>query len=445
MDSLNNHTPTNGDTFPKHALPKELQYMVEMLQDAYQFPVDYSVAAMIYATSIAIGNTHKVEVKRGWQESPVIYMALVGRPGSNKSHPLTWALSPIFERDGEAYTFYQKEYDAFKSVMNLTQKERRGQGIEGEPAKPVLKKHIVQDFTPEALTKVHEHNLRGLGVYADELASWFKNFDRYSKGSEEQFWLSNWSGKPIVIDRKGDNPILIKKPFISVCGTIQNGILTDLAKDSRSRNGFMDRMLFAIPECSNKPYPSEKDLHPQVNQNWFTYLSNLLDLSGITDGEGNTKPQLLKFTSKAKAVLNDWNRTNTDLINGTESESIAGLYTKLEVYLIRLSLILQMLDYTTGESAREYIEADTVERAILLVEYFRQTGLKVQGILNSTPYDRLSIVQRNVYDLLPDNFHTKAGLNIAHSEDMPAVTFKRLLQRSDLFIKERHGQYSKKF
>jgi hypothetical protein len=445
MDSLNNHTPANGKAFPLNAFPEELQRMVTMLHDALQFPVDYSAAAILYATSLAIGNTHKVQVKSGWQESAVIYIALVGRPGTNKSHPLTWFLSPIFWRDSKAYVAYQIECEEFKRISSLSKKERKEQGIDEEPDKPILHKHIVQDFTPEALTKVHQHNPRGLGVYADELASWFKNFDRYNKGSEEQFWLSNWSGKPIVIDRKGDDAILINNPFISVCGTIQNGILNDLAKDSRSLNGFMDRVVFAMPEGLKKPYPNDNDLHPQVSQNWFTYLSNLLDLPPATDDEGNATPYVLKFTPQARAVLNKWIKANTDLINEAETENIAGLYTKLEVYLIRLSLILQMLDYATGESERVHIEAGTVERAILLIEYFRQTGLKVHGILNSTPYDRLSNAQRKVYDLLPDTFHTKAGLNISHSEGMPDITFKRFLQRSDLFTKEKHGQYSKKF
>lgn len=445
MDSLNNYTPTNGNAFPINAFPEELQRMVTMLHDALLFPVDYTGAAVLYATSLAIGNTHKVQVKSGWQENAVIYIALVGKPGTNKSHPLTWALTPILEKDSKAYKEYQREYDVFKSFASLSKKDRKNQVVNEEPVKPILRKHIVQDFTPEALTKVHQHNPRGLGVYADELASWFKNFDRYNKGSEEQFWLSNWSGKPIVIDRKGDDAIFINSPFISVCGTIQNGILNDLAKDSRSLNGFMDRVVFAMPEGLKKPYPNDNDLHPQVSQNWFTYLSNLLDIAPATDDEGNALPYILKFTPQAKEVLNKWIKANTDLINDAESENIAGLYTKLEVYLIRLSLILQMLDYTTGESTREQIEPNTVERAILLIEYFRQTGLKVHGILNSTPYDRLSAKQSRIYDLLPDTFHTKEGVTIAYSKGMPEITFKRFLQRSDLFAKEKHGQYSKKF
>ncbi len=110
--------------------------------------------------------------------------------------------------------------------------------------KPYWKKIIISDFTPEALSEIHRHNLRGLGVYSDEINQWLKNFNRYSTGSATEFWLSNFSGIPITIDRKGQDPILISTPSISVCGSIQPGILQELSRDSRSQNGFIDRICF---------------------------------------------------------------------------------------------------------------------------------------------------------------------------------------------------------
>ena len=67
----------------------------------------------------------------------------------------------------------------------------------------------------EALAEVHKFNKRGIGVYADELAGWFKNFNRYNKGSEMEFWLSQWSSKPINIDRKTGEPVFIPYLYFS--------------------------------------------------------------------------------------------------------------------------------------------------------------------------------------------------------------------------------------
>ncbi|KAA6333479.1 hypothetical protein EZS27_018105 [termite gut metagenome] len=115
--------------------------------------------------------------------------------------------------------------------------------MDGIPEEPAQKKFVVSDITPECLAFVHDGNKRGICLYADELASWFKNFNRYSKGSEEQFWLSVFSGKPIIFDRKGmKRSISVKHSFISVIGTIQKGILKELAKGERNQNGFLDRI-----------------------------------------------------------------------------------------------------------------------------------------------------------------------------------------------------------
>ncbi len=70
------------------------------------------------------------------------------------------------------------------------------------PDKPAWQKNLLSDYTPEALAEVHSYNKRGIGVCVDELAGWFKNFNKYNKGSEMEFWLSAWSRKPITIDRK---------------------------------------------------------------------------------------------------------------------------------------------------------------------------------------------------------------------------------------------------
>ncbi len=95
--------------------------------------------------------------------------------------------------------------------------------------------------------------------------AWFKNFNRYNKGSEEQFWLSVWSGKAIRINRKTTEPTFIAKPFISVIGTIQPAVLNELA-DKRTENGFLDRLLFVAPENLKKEYWSETELNPGNNR-----------------------------------------------------------------------------------------------------------------------------------------------------------------------------------
>jgi hypothetical protein len=248
VENLKNSTAKEkelrANPFPVEVFPLPIQEIIKATNESLNFPIDFIGASMLYAVSVAIGNTHKVEIMKGWSENTVLYLSLVGRPGTNKSHPFSFALKPIEQRDNLKFLKYQKEKQEYDTIAKLTKKEREEQGY-NEPIKPIWEQHLVTDFTPEALTDVHKFNKRGIGVYADELASWFKNFNRYNNGSEEQFWLSVWSGKPIRINRKTSEPTYIPLPFISVAGTIQPGVLNELAQN-RTQNGFLDRLLVLV-------------------------------------------------------------------------------------------------------------------------------------------------------------------------------------------------------
>ena len=328
--------------FPVEVFPLPIQQVITATNENLNFPIDFIGASLLYAVSVAVGNTHRVEVKKGFQQSAVLYLAIVSRAGTTKSHPLSFAIQPIVEQDKRTYRQYEQQRQEYDKAVNLSKKERKKKAID-EPQKPNWQKFLLSDFTPEALAEVHKFNKRGIGVYVDELAGWFKNFNRYNKGSEMEFWLSQWSGKPINIDRKTGEPVFIPLPFISVAGTIQKGILNELAKESRTQNGFIDRILFVIPDNIKKECWSETDLPTIVSENWERIISKLLNLSVTNDDTLNPSPEVLKFTPEAKQLLFEWQKVNTNQCNEAESEAVSGIFSKMDMYILRLALILEMM------------------------------------------------------------------------------------------------------
>lgn len=445
MSKLLNGFKTETSSFPVEAFPLPIQQIVKSTHESLDFPVDFIASSMLFAASVAIGNTHKVELKRSFQESAVIYLAIVARAGTNKSHPLSFAIQPIVERDKQSYRIYEQKKLDYDSASNLTKKERQQQAID-EPMKPVWEKFLLSDTTPEALAEIHKFNKRGIGVYVDELAGWFKNFNRYNKGSEMEFWLSAWSAKPINIDRKTGEPVFIPLPFISVAGTIQNGILHELARESRTQNGFIDRILFVLPDNIQKPYWSDKELDQTVIENWNYILSKLLDLNCVLDDTSTPKPQILYFSDEAKKILFDWQKRNADLCNNVDNEMISGMYSKMEMYAIRFSLIIEMLKYACFEGNKKHISAQTVLSAIKLTEYFRRSAFKAFSIISNTnPLEKHPEEKQTLYNTLPDVFTTEQGCQIAKQRGISERTFKRFLNESDLFKKIRLGEYEKTF
>jgi hypothetical protein len=443
IKELKNVESENKNVFPTEVFPSNIQQIIKATNSDLNFPIDFICASILYVASIAIGNSHRVKVKNGWTESAVLYISIVGPPGTNKTHPLTFALQPIMEEDKRAYAAYENQRQEYLKAMSLSKKEREQENID-EPQKPTLEKFLLKDFTPEALAEVHKINKRGIGVNVDEIAGWFKNFNRYNKGSEVEFWLSGWSGTPINIDRKTGEPIFIPLPFISVGGTIQNGILGELAKDNRTQNGFIDRILFAIPDEIKKEYWTETELSDSVIHDWEEIVSKLLGLSVQYDESSNPLPEIMQFSNDAKSILYNWQRDNADQSNSIENESIKGIYSKLEIYAIRLSLILEVLHWACNESEKESIGVRSTEGALKLVEYFRKSAIKVNAIISSdNPLDKLPSDKQCIYIELPDSFTTEQGLQIAERLEMPERTFKRFLNEKELFKKVKRGYYEK--
>lgn len=441
IEQLKEETKAGKNPFPVEVFPDLIQEVIRSTNETLRYPIDFTGSAILYAISVAVGNTHKAEIMNGWQENAVLYLSIVGRAGTSKSHPISWALRPIERKDKNEYQKYLEEREQYDLINSLSKKERLEQGFD-EPKKPYWKQRLVTDFTPEALTDVHKHNSIGVGVYVDELASWFKNFNRYNKGSEEQFWLSVWSGKTIRINRKTSDPIFIQSPFIPVIGTIQPGVLNDLA-NNRTENGFLDRLLFVIPDTLKKEYWSENELKPYTEAQWEVVLSKLLDLPLLIDSKNNIQPEVLRFSQEAKKMIFDFQKKLTDRSNKANEET-AGIYAKIEMYTIRLALLLELAFYACNESNKKEISVKAVQGAIKLVEYFQKTALKVHSILNANAFERLPIDKQTVYNALPDNFTTGEGVLIAQQNEMPERTFKRFLTEKELFNYNSRGEYEKK-
>ncbi len=430
--------------FPIEIFPNEMQSIIQSLNECLDFPTDYIGSSILYAASLSIGNAYKVEVKRGWTESAVLYIAISGRAGTNKSAPLSWALNPIKRQDQKSHKIYLEKLKYYEQAKEMSKKERSEAGID-EPEKPVLRKYLLSDFTPEALTQVHEGNLRGIGIHADELASWFNNFNRYSKGSEQQFWLSIWSGKAINVDRKGGRPVYIASPHIPVIGTLQTALVSQLATDGRDQNGFIDRILFVINPMIKKPYWSDIELDENVTIKYRAIMQHILDLPYDIDEDGNYQSQILKYSPEAKEVLYSWQRNNADECNVSESDSKAQILSKLEIYISRFALIIEVLDKAPEGFTPTAISVDSIHKAIKLVEYFRSTALWVLQTINKSigPIESLSVQKRRIYDKLSDEFSTKEAIAIGEENGLKKRAVQEFLRDRSLFSRVKQGQYRK--
>lgn len=101
-----------------------------------------------------------------------------------------------------------------------------------------------------------------------------------------------------------------------------------------------------------------------------------------------------------------------------------------------------MARWACGEADKNEIDLISVENAISLVDYFKATATRVQGIIKDLS---LSELQRAVIAALPEEFTTEQGVEIATANSMAERTFKDFVKRFTgiHFQKVRHGVYAK--
>lgn len=445
ISALMNHAKSADSDFPVHVFPAKMQRIILELNTTCAFPIDYTASAMLAAISVAIGNTHRVEIKRSWQESAIVYIAIVGRPGDCKSHPLTFVMRPLVNADWKNNQEFQKKHCEYQHAVAMSRKERINSGLDEFPKEPKRLRYLVSDVTQEGLSAIHSHNPRGLCLWVDELSAWFKNFTRYNTGSEEQFWLSAFNGSTTMSDRKNcQHSIFIKRPFISVVGTIQKRLLTELANGERAANGFIDRILFAMTKSNGKPRWNENEVRDDLDREWERILNRLLSVECVINEDKEPIPTVMRFTPDAKRRLYEWQHENASLCDKEMSDNVVSFFCKLEIYVLRFCLILRLIRWAVSEDQPRPsdIGDDDVTGAIELAEYFRSNALSVLTCISE---ERLNELHRTVYDHLAEEFSTADGIRVAARFGMKDHTFKMFLTRNlnTLFRRVRQGLYRK--
>ena len=431
--------------FPVDAFPKQVQEIINEFYKAYQLPKDYYGLGILTVCASAIGNAFCLKYKEGYNVPPILYSAIVGGSSIGKTPALKLCLNPIFKIEEK----YEKEYNQSVNEWELSKKDAEKK--ESIPSKPERSDLLINDATTEAINRVLEKNPKGLILFQDELIAWINSLNQYRKGSDTEFWLSNWSNSTTKINRATKEPIFLKKPFVNVLGGIQPTVLDGLGEGNKKDNGFLFRILFAFPDEQKKPYDS--DYVPSVEI--FQFYQNLVFgihqlpnniIQNSSGWEIETIP--LELSKDAKKLFQRFSKENTDLINSATNDSVKSLYGKLENYCLRFALTLEIMNTVclNGEIDELSTEVRTVSvrSAIKLTEYFRATGIKVLNRIEKiNPLDDYSKVQQKVYEALPITFNTPEGVEIAGKNGMAERTFKRLLKDNFLFDKVSRGVYDK--
>lgn len=440
--------------FPIEAFSDRTRQFITSIYEHLRFKKDYLGINILCAIGVAMGKRFRIEINNTFHDYPGLFYVMVGYPSIGKTPPTRLILKPLLIRNRELALQYNNELKAFYRKLEKYENVKDKEGID-RPNPPRKTYFVTQDYTLEWLVYALECSKNGMLLYQDEISRWTKNSMRYTKGMDEStFWNERYNHSDLIYNRKSEDfNIVVTEPLISVIGGTQIEQLKHLIDGDKTENGFMSRLLFAYPLDQKIEMPDDDNVPEQELTWWNTFIEDILNLKVVYDeSETNVIPRNLKLSQEAKAQYMEWKKANIQMINEmNESGNIilGSYFGKLSTALGRLCLIIQTERWSCGEAQLEQIDSTTVERAILLIEYFRKVFYRIYFYFFVENDIHLSELERKVYSALPEEFETKAGKVIAVNLGMPARTFDRFVgdsQRSDkLFSKLKHGIYKKMY
>jgi len=430
-------------SFPLEIFPKAIRDIIEALEEYENYNVDFTAASFLTVFAAAMGNTWSVRFMTGWISRPIIYMVLVGSPSCGKTPPLQQAVAPLLKLDGEYDMIYCKEMETYRQWERMSAKQREKHSLPEEMKMPQRKCHVVVDSTVEALIGALRDNPRGVLIYKDEIDSLLSNFNRYN-GSDEGYFLSLFSGTPFKYSRKSNNEhIFLANPYCSIIGTTQPGRLGEQFGGKRMMNGFSSRFLKVYPEIDKMPSWNDTAMPDSVLEEWERIIRKVVTVTPSTDQEGKATSIELLFSQEAKLRVIQWkDEVNNKAYAETDSDAVRALCGKLETYLVRFCLVIQIMHGICGESGMDEIEPRTAELAIRLTEYFRNMESRI------APEIETGILDNRFTELLGnlrDSFTTAEAVREALQLGISESSVKRFLRNGGRgFVKKKsHGCYRK--
>lgn len=442
-DTNNSARPTAAPSFPLDIFPETIRNIIESLNEYENYNIDFTAASFLTVFAAAMGNTWSVRFMTGWVSRPIIYMVLVGSPSCGKTPPLQQAVTPLLKLDGEYDHIYCKEMAAYRRWERMSARQREKQSLPEEMNLPQRKCHVVVDSTVEALIGALRDNPKGVLIYKDEIDSLLSNFNRYN-GSDEGYFLSLFSGTPFKYSRKSNNEhIFLSNPYCSIIGSTQPGRLSEQFGGKRMMSGFSSRFLKVYPEIREMPSWNDTAMPDGILEEWERIIRKVAGINPPTCQEGKANSIELPFSLAAKRRVIRWkDEINNKIYSDSESDAVRALCGKLETYLIRFCLIIQIMRGVCGESDMEGIDPGTAENAIMLTEYFRNMENRIApeidtGILDSRFTGLLTGLR--------DSFSTSDAVTEALKLGISESSVKRFLRDGGRgFIrKEAHGRYRK--
>jgi len=389
--------------FPTEMLPEPMREYVQVSARAIGCDAAYVAAPLLSAAAAAIGNSRAIQLKRGWTEPAILWTAIIGESGTQKSPALRAALRPVHKRQKELMQKYKEDREQYEAALAEYEEQLRswkrpprGNALLAEkpqkPKEPRAGHCVCNDVTIEALAGILQYEPRGVLLECDELGTWFGSFDRYRQKAaahDAPRWRSMFHARELKVDRRTGEPKVLYVPRASV--SIAGAMTPDefrcaIGKEHRT-NGLLARLLGVYPPRPEKRW-TEAETPPELEDRIDELFGKLYDLKPAGGDETEMTPQIVTLSDEARRL---W-RKFYDEHNEEQREMVGDLaaaWSKLEGYAARLALVVHCVRSVMDTSIDPLkIDAESMRAGIALARWFANETRRVCALLDESPEER---------------------------------------------------------
>lgn len=410
LPSVRPQHPSRYVPFPAEALPEPVRSYVVQGAEALGCDASFVALPMLSALASAVGNTRRIRLKRTWTEPAIVWTAIVGESGTQKTPAFKLAVQAIRSRQHKQMKEYEqalKEWEseyALQEVAMTEWKRKAGKNADaGDPPempdKPTCNRCWIEDCTTEALAMLLQQNPRGLLTLRNELSGWF-SFGQYKNGGgadDVARWLQMFDGDALMVDRKTSGTIYVPSAAVSIAGGIQPTILGRAVGQEHRDNGMLARLLLSYPPRQPKRW-TEAEMDFDLKDQIGAVFDALYELPADTDDYGDSTPRYVDLLPAAKQAWIDFvNEHGEEQISLIGDEAAA--WSKLEGYAARFSLVLHLVRVAANDPTLidpERIDEMSIKAGVRLSRWFAAEALRIYKLLQEDEKrrDRRLVIER---------------------------------------------------
>ena len=179
--------------FPSDALPDPVRGFVRAVSESSHCDSTYVALPLLAVLASAVGNSRRIQLRRGWTEPACLWTVSIGESGTGKSIGWEHATQPLVRLQAEHLQDHQRGTpepaevpigsgvpDAVEELLEPKTRSKPGHAPLGFD---LPGRWVTSDTTIAALGVLLSDNPRGLLLSRDELAGWFAGLGRNARSS----------------------------------------------------------------------------------------------------------------------------------------------------------------------------------------------------------------------------------------------------------------------